>query len=251
MSEYDLPNFDPEPEERQGLRLPFGLSAQALAAILLVIALLAILYLFFGPTPDAPADLPTATPRPTPSQVAGDVAGPDEDAGAGAVDAGADAAGTPGSTELGAASTGEPEDTGGSDEGAGNEGSDPAPPLATSTSAASSLPATSPSGMQSALGPGSFASVTDTDGFGLRLRFGPGFDYATIRIVPDGNLLEVIGEPEEGEGYTWYRLRDELGNVGWGAVDFLSPTAAPAMWSPPQASPTFQAEPEAEATESG
>ena len=62
MSEYDLPEFESAPQGgRKGL--PGGLSLPALAAILLVVALLAILYLFLGPTPDGPTGLATSTPR--------------------------------------------------------------------------------------------------------------------------------------------------------------------------------------------
>jgi len=225
VSEYDLPEFEPRSSGGATKRLPGGLSMQALAAILLVIALLAILYLFFGPTPDAPPGLATETPVATQvsaegaeGQLSGDVAPPKSTTDAGEATT---AVPRPVSTTLAGVTTTVP-------------GSIPTAGPASAASAATAPPASA------SLTSGSFATVGNTDGFGLRLRFGPGLDFITIRIVPDGESLKVMGDTEEAEGYTWHRLQDGLGNVGWGAREFVSTTTNPAVWSPPLASPTFE-----------
>jgi SH3-like domain-containing protein len=90
-----------------------------------------------------------------------------------------------------------------------------------------------------ALAVGGFALIANTDGFGARYRFGPGPDFATIRIVEDGETLQVVSGPELAGSFTWWRVQDALGNFGWVAQEYLVPTAGPALWSPPAASPTF------------
>lgn len=93
----------------------------------------------------------------------------------------------------------------------------------------------------SALKQGMFTTVVGTGGYGMRLRFGAGADYLTIRIVDDGETLSVLGGPEQSEGMRWWRVQDALGNVGWAAEEFLSASTMPAGWAPAAASPTFQA----------
>jgi hypothetical protein len=78
----------------------------------------------------------------------------------------------------------------------------------------------------------------------MRLRFGAGLDTASIRsVVEEGEVLRVVGGPESADGITWWRLQDMYGNIGWAAQEYLTPTAAPSTWSPPAASPTFEAQP--------
>jgi hypothetical protein len=110
----------------------------------------------------------------------------------------------------------------------------PGAPGAT-TVAAATLPAAA------GLRTGAFARVTGTGSFGLRMRFGPGLDYLTIRFADESETLEVTGGPENGDSLQWWRVRDNLGNVGWVAAEYLVPVASPGSWSPPVASPTFPA----------
>lgn len=65
--------------------------------------------------------------------------------------------------------------------------------------------------------------VTDTGGADLRLRAGPGLDFVTFKMVEEGEILEVLGGPEKGDNYIWWRLRDATGAIGWAAQDFLAP----------------------------
>jgi hypothetical protein len=227
VSDYPLPEFDESGARPGARRLPGGLSMQALAGILLVAALMAILFMFFGPSPDAPTGLATATAPATVLSVATGASVSGTPAAAGVIYTPAAGAAAPvAATTLAGAATAIVGQPGATD---------------------SSLDSASDSGMTSAstpaapLGAGSYAKVGNTDTYGLRLRFGPGLTFATIRIVPDGEILRISGDKEVEEGYTWYRLEDDLGNVGWGAEEFLSPVAAPSVWSPPLASPTFEA----------
>lgn len=239
MPDYNYSDFDdqsdePTPGGEAAPTLPGGISVQAAATGLLIVVLLAILWLFFGPTGDEPADLPTATPAAasSPTSVVGGGAGGGTPVlgGVPAVTAAASVApasmGTAAATAIGAAPTA----------------------AAASTSASGTLPtsgvpaATAAPATPAALVAGGFVKVGNTDGYGMRFRFGPGLDNATIRIVEEGETLKVMGDPEAGDGVTWYRLQDALGNVGWAAQTYLSPTAAPAGWNPPAASPTFESD---------
>lgn len=229
MSEYPLPDFDESDARSAARRLPGGLSMQALAGILLVVALLAILFMFFGPSPDAPTGLATATLPATTMSAATSAGLSGTPAAAGVIStqaSGAFSSPPAAATTLAGAATAIVGQPAASDDSLG------------SASAAGSSAASTPA---APLGAGSFARVGNTDTYGLRLRFGPGLTFATIRIVPDGEVLRISGEKEIEEGYTWYRLEDDLGNVGWGAEEFLSPVASPSVWSPPLASPTFVA----------
>jgi hypothetical protein len=229
MSDYEFDAFDDEPPRRaseapaKGPELPGGVSLQTAAAILLVAVLLATLYLFFGPLPGdgepaAERDAATATPRPiataamTPARSATRVA-----------TTAAGAAGREAGPTLPAATTGAPAPA-----------TTPGAPGATAGPAAT-LPAAA------GLRTGGFARVTGTGSFGLRMRFGPGLDYLTIRFADESETLEVTGGPENGDGLQWWRVRDNQGNVGWVAAEYLVPVASPGSWSPPVASPTFPA----------
>jgi len=65
--------------------------------------------------------------------------------------------------------------------------------------------------------------VSGTGEIGLRLRSGPGLDYVTYKIVPEGSVLKVLSGPEEADGFTWWRLEDEDGVVGWAVEEWLEP----------------------------
>lgn len=237
MTDQDYRDFDGDretPPGRPGFSLPGGVSLQTAATVLLVVVLVTILWLFFGPTgSDAPPNLPTAT------TVAGGPTGTPVLAGA------VPAAGTPiaggGNVMTGTVVASSADST--TPANPANPGAAANPPPATPPAAGSVPAAPAEVGTPGALlSDNSFVRVANTDGYGLRLRFSPGLDTLTIRIVPDGSILHVMGSPESGGGQRWYRLQDELGNVGWAADTFISPVAAPANWNPPVASPTFEAD---------
>jgi hypothetical protein len=115
------------------------------------------------------------------------------------------------------------------------------PVAAISTPGVAVAGATAGSVASGGIAQGGFVTITGSGTDGIRFRFGPGLNYATIRIATDGDTMMVVGGPESGDGYTWWRLQDNLGNIGWAAESFLAGAAAPALWSPPSASPTFEA----------
>jgi hypothetical protein len=179
-----------------------GFSLQTAASVLLIAVIAAVLWLFLGPLPDQEPPLPTATPT---------------------------------RSALAARSTGTPA----AQRTAVSIGGTPIAGLGPSAMPNAPAPSTTGGVAATGLQDGGFVQVGGTDGFGIRYRFGPGTDFATIRIVNDGEVLQIDGAPEQAEGFFWYRLRDAAGNVGWAAAEYLSPTAQPASWNPPQASPTF------------
>lgn len=255
MDDYPVPGYEdePPPSERRdsGSRLPGGISVQTAAAILLVAVLLALLYLFFGPVPDAEIDVaeaPTSEATTAPSDDADD-AEAEEDAD-GEDGASADAA-TPAPSEPARAAGDLPQ-------GGPTTESDPSAPTEAQTAASVLAPTLAAAGAPTAQGEGEssfpiattppalstdgFAQVSGTGSLGIRLRFGAGLDTATIRIVDEGEVFKVIGAPLDEAGETWWRLQDRLGNVGWASGEFLVPIAPPPGWNPPVASPTFEAD---------
>ncbi|MDI7274415.1 MAG: SH3 domain-containing protein [Anaerolineae bacterium] len=56
----------------------------------------------------------------------------------------------------------------------------------------------------------------------LRVRQAPGVDTVTVKVVPDGTQFVVIGGPEQASGYTWWKVEDQAGTVGWVAGNYLT-----------------------------
>jgi len=65
-------------------------------------------------------------------------------------------------------------------------------------------------------------AVTGTGADKLRVRSGPGTDYATAVIVPDGTEFRVLEGPQSQGGYEWWRLEMTDGTTGWAAGRFLT-----------------------------
>jgi len=80
-----------------------------------------------------------------------------------------------------------------------------------------------PSPVEAEIKPGIKVRVVGTGIDGLRFRSGPGLNYVTLKIVPDGETFTVLEGPEEADGYRWWRLQDETGAIGWGAENWLQP----------------------------
>jgi len=75
---------------------------------------------------------------------------------------------------------------------------------------------------------GGYVEVFGTGSDKLRLRTGPGLNYVTWKIVPDGTRFKVAGGPREADGYVWWSLVDlSDGTEGWAVENFLKPTTAP------------------------
>jgi len=71
---------------------------------------------------------------------------------------------------------------------------------------------------------GGYVKVVGAEADALSYRSGPGLNYARLTIVKDGTILKVLEGPGEADGYTWWRLEDEDGFIGWAAEDWLKPT---------------------------
>jgi hypothetical protein len=222
VSSYDDTPFDPseapaeEPVRRS--RLPGGISVQTAAAGLIILVVVGLLWLLTLPEPSPPAAvmpptaaLSTSTAYSYPVTIT-------------------QAAALGGTAVVGAAAA--------TQGGAGGALVAMGTPVATLAPVAL---ATGAQGTTGALVEGTFVRITGTGIEGIRFRFGPGLNYATIRIAEDGEDMLVLGGPEQGDGYDWWRLQDALGNVGWAAREYLQAVAAPQSWNPPAASPTYEA----------
>jgi hypothetical protein len=54
---------------------------------------------------------------------------------------------------------------------------------------------------------------------GLSLRQSANTSGALVQVLDLNTILEVIGGPEEADGYTWWQLRTlDNGNEGWSAA---------------------------------
>jgi len=63
---------------------------------------------------------------------------------------------------------------------------------------------------------GDTVRVTET----MNMRSGPGTGNSIVASLPAGTTGEVLDGPRTGSGYTWWRLRTNLG-TGWAAEDWL------------------------------
>ena len=70
--------------------------------------------------------------------------------------------------------------------------------------------------------------VAGTQGLQLRIRAAPGAQAETVKLVPDGTRLLIIGDGQQAEGLLWWPVRDPSDNKeGWAVSTYLVPDAAP------------------------
>ncbi|HBY92975.1 MAG: SH3 domain-containing protein [Ardenticatenaceae bacterium] len=105
-----------------------------------------------------------------------------------------------------------------------------ATPPATATSEAATLNETPTESAASAppseLAIGTMAEVANTDNLGVRLRSGPGLNFATVLILAEGTRVKVVDGPREADSFTWWQVETVDGaTTGWAAGDFLKPAA--------------------------
>ena len=108
--------------------------------------------------------------------------------------------------------------------------------FATSTPTLPALPPT-----PTLLPPLNRQQIANTQGEGVNLRRDPGSTGELIKIIPEGTLVEVIGEPSDIGGTRWVNVRDPLGDSGWIASSFLvaegtAPPTQVAAATPPSGS---------------
>jgi hypothetical protein len=91
---------------------------------------------------------------------------------------------------------------------------------------ATPVPSPSPAPVAGNIEEGQSVRVTGTGTEGIRFRSGPGMDYITLSILPDGTELVVLEGPEEADGFIWWRLETDDGTAGWAADEWLAAVAA-------------------------
>ncbi len=71
---------------------------------------------------------------------------------------------------------------------------------------------------------GGNAQVVNTDGQGVNVRYGAGYDQPVATVAPEGAVMRVIGGPRtDGQGITWWQV-DYRGIQGWVHGGYLAPT---------------------------
>jgi hypothetical protein len=231
---FETPPEGGAPSGGGGRRGMPPLNLQTIATGVLLVALAAILWIFFGPQPQPDVTGETATATPLAAGAATTTSSLPPDIGLTATAMAAQvAAGTP-LAPIGAMT---------GTLGVMPVGGTPGPGTSVAlpglgTPLAGNALLTPVAGGPIAVG--QFVVVGGTDGYGIRLRYSPGTDSATIRIVMDGETFKVMSGPEVS-GTNWWRVQDASGNVGWASEEFLKPGTAPPSWAPPAASPTFEA----------
>lgn len=67
---------------------------------------------------------------------------------------------------------------------------------------------------------GSSSVISGTDGDGARLRDGASLDAAIILTIPEGESVDLLGDPQAGSGHYWYPVTYS-GVTGYVSGDFL------------------------------
>ncbi len=71
---------------------------------------------------------------------------------------------------------------------------------------------------------GGNVEVVNTDGQGVNVRHGAGYDQPIAAVAPEGTVMRVIGGPQtDGQGITWWQV-DYHGLQGWVHGGYLAPT---------------------------
>lgn len=65
--------------------------------------------------------------------------------------------------------------------------------------------------------------VAFTNGRGANLRAKPGEQAQRIKTLPEGTMLDVIGDTQSVNGLVWRNVRDAAGTTGWIAAPFAAP----------------------------
>jgi uncharacterized protein YgiM (DUF1202 family) len=65
--------------------------------------------------------------------------------------------------------------------------------------------------------------VKASDGTGANLRDKPGQTGTVVKTIPEGAVLEVVGEDRQMDGKGWKNVNDDSGTAGWMAAELLEP----------------------------
>ncbi|MFQ6014012.1 MAG: hypothetical protein ACE5NP_01040 [Anaerolineae bacterium] len=74
---------------------------------------------------------------------------------------------------------------------------------------------------------GGYVRIVNTKGLDLRFRAGPGLNYITLVILPEGTVLKVLEGPQKADDFVWWRLESKDGVIGWAAQNWLQPVPPP------------------------
>ncbi|MCS7088940.1 MAG: SH3 domain-containing protein [Thermoflexales bacterium] len=98
------------------------------------------------------------------------------------------------------------------------------PPTATPYIAptATPEPTATPAPSPTQFGVGARVVIVNTGGGGLNFRRKPGLSGELIRRLPEGTTYEIVGGPEQVDGFIWWQLRDPTdGTIGWGVQNYM------------------------------
>jgi hypothetical protein len=70
---------------------------------------------------------------------------------------------------------------------------------------------------------GEKVKVKESDGTGANLRDKPGQTGTVVKTIPEGTVLQVVGEDKQMDGKTWKNVKDDAGTTGWMASELLEP----------------------------
>jgi hypothetical protein len=99
-------------------------------------------------------------------------------------------------------------------------------PLPTEQEAATATPTITPvAGIQT----GGYVQISGTEGEGLRLRRDPSLNGEVVQVGLEGEIFQVVGGPEEADGYLWWQLQAPLNSarIGWAVSNYLDPAQGP------------------------
>jgi hypothetical protein len=65
---------------------------------------------------------------------------------------------------------------------------------------------------------------------------------ARVKVVPESTVVELMGDEVKGDGFTWRRVRDVDGSLGYVTVDYLQPIQGPPGAPPVLPPPSIQVE---------
>jgi hypothetical protein len=68
---------------------------------------------------------------------------------------------------------------------------------------------------------GKKVKVKESDGTSVNLRDKPGTTGTIVKSVPEGTVLDVIGEDRQMDGKAWKNVKDESGATGWMAAELV------------------------------
>jgi len=68
---------------------------------------------------------------------------------------------------------------------------------------------------------GAKVAVTGTGGTGLNMRTGAGTGHARVKTLSENSIVELVGGPQDSDGFTWWQVQDQAGSTGWVAAKYL------------------------------